>query len=46
MANAYGMVPVRLDRCSLAANSDLVWNGDLPRPPQQILFDTADGISV
>jgi hypothetical protein len=22
-----------------------VWNGDLPRPLQQILFDTADGVT-
>jgi len=22
-----------------------VWNGDLPRPLQQILFDAADGIA-
>jgi hypothetical protein len=22
----------------------LVWNGDLPRPLQQILFETADGM--
>jgi len=27
----------------LTAAAALVWNGDLPRPPQQILFDTADG---
>jgi len=23
----------------------LVWSGDLPRPLQQILFDTADGVA-
>jgi hypothetical protein len=23
-----------------------VWNGDLPRPLQQILFDAADGIAA
>jgi hypothetical protein len=23
-----------------------VWNGDLPRPLQQILFDLADGINL
>jgi hypothetical protein len=27
----------------LTATAALVWNGDLPRPLQQILFDTADG---
>jgi hypothetical protein len=26
----------------LTATAALVWNGDLPRPLQQILFDTAD----
>jgi DNA-binding transcriptional LysR family regulator len=29
----------------LTANAALVWNGDLPRPLQQILFDTADGMT-
>jgi len=28
----------------LTATAALVWNGDLPRPLQQILFDTADGV--
>jgi DNA-binding transcriptional LysR family regulator len=27
----------------LTATATLVWNGDLPRPLQQILFETADG---
>jgi hypothetical protein len=27
----------------LTATAALVWNGDLPRQLQQILFDTADG---
>jgi DNA-binding transcriptional LysR family regulator len=27
----------------LTATAALVWNGDLPRPLQQVLFDTADG---
>ncbi|HWN62207.1 MAG TPA: hypothetical protein VNO25_16255 [Streptosporangiaceae bacterium] len=27
----------------LTATGALVWNSDLPRPLQQILFDTADG---
>ena len=26
----------------LTATAALIWNGDLPRPLQQILFDTAD----
>ena len=29
----------------LTATAALVWNGDLPRPLQQILFDTADGVT-
>jgi DNA-binding transcriptional LysR family regulator len=44
--NAYGMVRVRLDQSPLTANASLVWNTDLPRPLQQIIFDTADGIPV
>jgi len=30
----------------LTATAALVWNGDLPRPLQQILFDTADGVTA
>jgi DNA-binding transcriptional LysR family regulator len=29
----------------LTATAALVWNGHLPRPLQQILFDTADGVT-
>jgi hypothetical protein len=29
----------------LTATAALVWNGDLPRPLQQILFDTADRVA-
>jgi hypothetical protein len=29
----------------LTATAALVWNGDLPRPLQQVLFDAADGIT-
>ena len=29
----------------LTATAALVWNRDLPRPLQQILFDTADGLT-
>jgi hypothetical protein len=39
------MVPVRLERSPLTATAGLVWNGDLPRQLQQVLFDTADGIA-
>lgn len=40
------MVRVRLDRAPLNAKAALVWNGDLPRQLQQILFDAADGVSL
>jgi hypothetical protein len=39
------MARVRLDGQPLTATAALVWNGDLPRPLQQILFDTADGLT-
>jgi hypothetical protein len=29
----------------LTATAALVWHGDLPRPLQQILFGTADGVT-
>jgi hypothetical protein len=29
----------------LTATAALVWHGDLPRPLQQILVDTADGVT-
>jgi hypothetical protein len=38
------MVRVRIDNRPLTATAALVWRGDLPRPLQQILFETADGI--
>jgi hypothetical protein len=39
------MVRVRLERHPLYAPPGLVWSGDLPRQLQQVLLDTADGIS-
>jgi hypothetical protein len=39
------MVLAGLDRHPLTATAAVVWNGDLPRPLQQILFDAADGIT-
>jgi DNA-binding transcriptional LysR family regulator len=42
-ADAYGMVCVRVTQSALAATAALVWHCDLPRPLQQVLFDTADG---
>jgi DNA-binding transcriptional LysR family regulator len=44
-AAAYDMVRVGLDHHPLTATAALVWNGDLPRPLQQILFQAADGIT-
>jgi len=40
------MVRARIEGSSLTAAAALVWNGDLPRPLQQILFDTADGATA
>ena len=44
-AGAGDMVRVSIDGQPLTATAALVWNGDLPRPLQQILFDTADGLT-
>lgn len=38
------MVRVSLQDQPLAATAALVWSGDLSRPLQQVLFDTADGV--
>jgi hypothetical protein len=43
---AHDMVRVGLEDHPLTATAALVWNGDLPRPLQQILFDAADGIAA
>ena len=40
---AHDMIRVELEDHPLTATAALVWSGDLPRPLQQILFDTADG---
>ena len=45
-ATSYEMVPVRLQHHPLIATAGLVWNGDLSRPLQQVLFDTAVAVSV
>ena len=39
------MARVSITGHPLTATAALVWNGDLPRPLQQILFDTADGLT-
>jgi DNA-binding transcriptional LysR family regulator len=43
LADTCDMVEVTLQRHPLVATAGLVWDTDLPRPLQQILFDTADG---
>jgi DNA-binding transcriptional LysR family regulator len=40
------MARVSISGHPLTATAALVWNGDLPRPLQQILFDTADGVTL
>jgi DNA-binding transcriptional LysR family regulator len=44
MADTFDMVEVTLQQHPLTATAGLVWNTDLPRQLQQILFDTADRI--
>jgi DNA-binding transcriptional LysR family regulator len=44
-AGAGDMARVSIAGHPLAATAALVWHGDLPRPLQQILFDTADGLT-
>jgi hypothetical protein len=45
-AEASGMVRVSLQHHPLAASAALIWNGDLPRPLQQMLFETADSLTA
>jgi len=45
LADTYGMVRVILQHHPLTAAAALVWSGDLPRPLQQLLFDTADSLT-
>jgi DNA-binding transcriptional LysR family regulator len=44
-AAAGDMARVSIDGHPLTATAALIWNGDLPRPLQQILFDTADALT-
>jgi DNA-binding transcriptional LysR family regulator len=39
------MAPAGLEDHPLIATAAVVWNGDLPRPLQQILFDAADSLA-
>src|SRR6266536_2751823 len=44
-AGAGDMARVSIAGHPLTATAALIWNGDLPRPLQQIPFDTADGLT-
>jgi DNA-binding transcriptional LysR family regulator len=44
-ADTSGMARVCLGNDPLTASAALVWSGDLPRPLQQILFETADNLA-
>jgi hypothetical protein len=39
------MVPARVEHRPFTATAALVWNCDLPRQLQQLLFDSADSIA-
>src|SRR5271165_5358841 len=41
----HDMVRVSIQNHPLTATASLVWSGDLPRPLQQILFETADSVT-
>jgi hypothetical protein len=45
-ADASDMVRVSLQHHPLTATAALVWNADLPRPLQQMLFETADSLTA
>jgi DNA-binding transcriptional LysR family regulator len=45
LADTYGMVRVVLQHHPLTASAALAWSSDLPRPLQQMLFDTADRLT-
>jgi hypothetical protein len=43
-ADPLGLVRTRIEGSPLTATAALIWSGDLSRPLQQVLFDTADSI--
>ena len=45
-AGPAGLVRARVRDCPLTATAGLVWDNDLPRQLQQVLFDTADSITL
>ena len=46
LADTSGMVKVSIRSHPLTASAALVWSGDLPRPLQQMLFQTADNLTT
>jgi hypothetical protein len=44
-AGTSDMTRISITGHPLTATAALVWHGDLPRPLQQILFDTADRVT-
>lgn len=44
--STHGMVPVTLEGRPLTAVAAVVWNGALPTPLQQVLFDAAEGVAA
>ena len=46
LADTSGMVKVSIRSHLLTASAALVWSGDLPRPLQQMLFQTADNLTT
>jgi DNA-binding transcriptional LysR family regulator len=45
-ADTSGMVKVSLHDHPLTTSAALVWNGDLPRPLQQMIFEAADSLTT
>ena len=45
-AGTCGIVRVSLQNHPLTASAALAWSGDLPRPLQQLLFETADSLTA
>jgi hypothetical protein len=43
-AGPAGLVRARIGGSPLTATAALAWSADLPRPLQQVLFDTAESV--
>ena len=46
LADTGDMARVSIAGHPLTATAALVWHGDLPRPLQQMLFETADNLTM